>query len=435
MADQAAAVAADGATLTSVEAEALVNALADGDDGLADPDGVARQAREDLRNKYQAEGGDYEDLAYQLGAAKEEELKGRQDGTPEEHYDELLHYAGGLERAAEELIEEEDETEEAASLQEPSLLANPFVPGVNGDELHYAVHLALIPCSLVRHVKGNPAKLVDADLARGIVPGAVTEALAPSLRGGEFRVVGGAAVRACPVLLTTFTHNLKTRFVLLVAARATSNVAGWLTNAAIRLVRPPPEWGLPDAARVHAGFLAVTTRLGDRLFEQIDAELAAHAERYPAGPPMEVVFAGHSLGGAVATLLAARRGSRDAPATLVTFGGPRVGNDALQDAVYERTVQSRVVTSGDPVPGIPLWWLDAPYAPAKADAHWELLAPDGTGAGASSILQRREEDTRVGLTNGLSFRELYHFMYKDHRMDVYLERMLHLYTRLPGGEA
>lgn len=425
MADQAAAVAANSDALPPDEIEALLNVFAIGDGDLAND--VASEALTDLRSKYQAEGGDIEDLAYQLGAAKEADLEGRQDGSRAEHYDELVRYIGDLERATDALAQEV-EMEEAESMQERPLLDSPFVPGVVGDDLHPAVHIALIPCSLVRHVKAG--RWVGADLALCRVPTKVSRAIAVRRRGGDFSVVGGAAVGSCPVLLVKYTNSLMSRCMLIVAVRATSNLAGWLSDACIRLVTLPPQWGLPEAARVHAGFSAVARSLEGPLFKQIYAQLDANAGTYPTGPQMEVVFAGHSLGGAVATLLAARGDSRIPNATLVTFGCPRVGNAALQAAVRERTEHSRLFTSGDPLPGMPLWWWNTPYSPAEAQHHWSLHAPETEDAEASTILNEAGPDERTGRTNLQILPEMFRGTRRDHKMDVYLQRMVAFYAQL-----
>lgn len=87
--------------------------------------------------------------------------------------------------------------------------------------------------------------------------------------------------------------------------------------------------------RVHAGFL--------QAFEQVRARLDTLANE--KSPQQNFWLAGHSLGGAIATLAAAHLGA-DAFQSLYTYGCPRVG-----DAAFARTLPSgkyhRVVNGAD----------------------------------------------------------------------------------------
>lgn len=107
------------------------------------------------------------------------------------------------------------------------------------------------------------------------------------------------------------------------------------------------------AGRVHRGFAAAL----DSVWDGIAARIAA-----ASGP---VRFTGHSLGGALATLAAARHAG---PATLVTFGSPRVGDAAFRDGFPHPAF--RVVNGNDFVCRIPLF----PYR--HVGERW-FLGPDG----------------------------------------------------------
>ena len=93
--------------------------------------------------------------------------------------------------------------------------------------------------------------------------------------------------------------------------------------------------GFLDASRGIAVRVAQTTKFGDR-----------------------IVIAGHSLGGAVATLVALElttMGYRNI--TVYTFGSPRVFNKEAA-AIYEAQVPNtyRFVHAYDAVPTVPWWW-------------------------------------------------------------------------------
>jgi pimeloyl-ACP methyl ester carboxylesterase len=102
----------------------------------------------------------------------------------------------------------------------------------------------------------------------------------------------------------------------------------------------PRRW--VGAGRVHRGFL----RAYEGLREQIDAWLGEHK-------PARLVITGHSLGAAMATLMAARYPE----AELLTFGSPRVGGRGFAAQFAGRTVR-RYVDCYDFVTNLPppIWF-------------------------------------------------------------------------------
>jgi pimeloyl-ACP methyl ester carboxylesterase len=100
------------------------------------------------------------------------------------------------------------------------------------------------------------------------------------------------------------------------------------------------RFGLVDWAgggRVHSGF--------KEAYESISGDISAWLER---SATKGVVATGHSLGGALATLLAAQRPEAD----LVTFGSPRVGDSAFAETFLRRHVR-RYVDCTDKVTAVP----------------------------------------------------------------------------------
>lgn len=75
-------------------------------------------------------------------------------------------------------------------------------------------------------------------------------------------------------------------------------------------------------------------------------------------PEHNIVVCGHSLGGAIALLLAEwlRRDWSD-NIQLYTFGSPRAGDSAFAQGAAALT-HHRLVNHNDPVPGVPFTWLD-----------------------------------------------------------------------------
>ena len=121
----------------------------------------------------------------------------------------------------------------------------------------------------------------------------------------------------------------------------------WLDVLNIELTCP--DRGVMDLGTdipvFHSGFAGEASKIWPKL----SARLAELKRQYPVGT---VWFTGHSLGGALAILAGAAVGS---PATVVTFGSPRVATgfgcavlaDRLAGQIY------RFVHDRDPVPHLP----------------------------------------------------------------------------------
>lgn len=113
------------------------------------------------------------------------------------------------------------------------------------------------------------------------------------------------------------------------------------------------------AGRVHAGYAAAYETLRTKLEDAVRAEMDA------SGGSKKLVVTGHSLGGALATLCAARLASEYGPqgarVDAVTFGQPRVGDNEFakyldQDLSLD---YARVVHGGDLFSRVPTsgYWL------------------------------------------------------------------------------
>lgn len=73
-----------------------------------------------------------------------------------------------------------------------------------------------------------------------------------------------------------------------------------------------------------------------------------------ANPGYKIVFTGHSLGGAVATVAAAKARKLGYAADLYVYGSPRIGNEAFARFVTDQPGRNyRVTHTTDPVPRIP----------------------------------------------------------------------------------
>jgi len=138
--------------------------------------------------------------------------------------------------------------------------------------------------------------------------------------------------------------------------RGTSKLQDWLANLNAPAVR---WWG---KGMVHKGFMEAFVKI----WEQVAPVLADVS--------VPVFFAGHSLGGALATLTASLR----APHALYTFGSPRVGNrvfaQSLQHVTVHRLVNGLDVVPTLPIPGGPLDYVHVGRRRRLwTHARWNLL--------------------------------------------------------------
>ncbi len=118
---------------------------------------------------------------------------------------------------------------------------------------------------------------------------------------------------------------------VILAFKGTSSLHDWLINAKLWMKSEK------NGGRVHCGFQQEL----DVIWDEVETNL----NRFDG---LEIFYTGHSLGGALTTIAAARR----PPTLLSTFGAPRVG-DRIFNETMDRNKWFRVVRSGDPVPRIP----------------------------------------------------------------------------------
>ena len=136
---------------------------------------------------------------------------------------------------------------------------------------------------------------------------------------------------------------------------------------------------------VHSGFNAYTQTAfftnkvnGWTVGELLRDELLAQ-------PESRICITGHSLGGAVSVLLAARLVDMGVPPEqidVVTFGAPAVGNDAFAKK-YEKLNIRRVTMSGDPVKAV-LQSLRSGYT--QLGEQMKIAPPRGSVRGAHEMV-------------------------------------------------
>lgn len=145
------------------------------------------------------------------------------------------------------------------------------------------------------------------------------------------------------------THNDR---MILISVRGTEGLRDWLRDFDARQIVVDEFKG-----EVHRGFHGA--------FIAVEAFIRRYLNRfYIEG--QSIIVCGHSLGGAIALLLAEylrRKWSENLQ--LYTFGAPRAGNATFVESA-KGLVHHRLVNHNDPVPGVPFAWLDA---------EWRLAVP------------------------------------------------------------
>lgn len=153
---------------------------------------------------------------------------------------------------------------------------------------------------------------------------------------------------------------------------------------------------------VHTGFY----KDANEISKEVSAYLHAEGRQYK-----KVWFAGHSLGGAVATLLASRFPTR--VAACYTYGCPRVGNKHW--ATHQKFVSHRFVNNNDIVPCTPSLLLGYRH-------YGQLHYINYYGKIRKFSLWQRIKDMIRGYLKAFSKYEWFDSVY-DHSVELYVRKL------------
>ena len=189
---------------------------------------------------------------------------------------------------------------------------------------------------------------------------------------------------------------------LTIAIKGSSGWREWFANAELQMA----PFRIPGT-RVHGGFREVF----DRIAEPIAAEIAARE-------PVRLVLAGHSLGGAVASMLAAWLARPGLDVSVYTYGSPAPGDRAFAAAHEERAPAAwRIVHDLDAAPHTPKGPYHHVGSKLWIDGDGRDIGPlRGGWRTARFYLQRLSWDDRG-----------------DHRVDAYLAALRARAARSAGG--
>ncbi|CUS08200.1 unnamed protein product, partial [Tuber aestivum] len=169
---------------------------------------------------------------------------------------------------------------------------------------------------------------------------------------------------------------------IVLSIRGSSSLRNWLANVQVKLKDVPEV--CPDC-KVHSGF-------HEAMQEALPAVSKSLDELRRRNPEYTVVAVGHSLGGAIATLMAEeiRRGGVEVD--LYTFGAPRVGNEALSAFISKSGTNFRVTHT---IPRLPPAILGYQHISPE---HW--ISKDDTNVKAADIQIFEGGINTGGNTNG-----------------------------------
>ena len=153
-----------------------------------------------------------------------------------------------------------------------------------------------------------------------------------------------------------FVATLPSKKIIAAVFRGTQSVQSFIKD--IQFLKTPPDFTVPDIevgnARIHSGFQSSYLNIRT----QTQSSIQKLAKLYP---DYEIVFTGHSLGGAMASIAAVdfhvqTKGIYDDRISVITFGQPRVGNEAWANYYDSLPFSSRifrVVKDADPIAQLP----------------------------------------------------------------------------------
>ncbi|KAK1356450.1 Lipase, class 3 [Heracleum sosnowskyi] len=180
---------------------------------------------------------------------------------------------------------------------------------------------------------------------------------------------------------------------IVIALRGTATCLEWAENMRDVLVQMPDEEankgdanGVQSISKVECGFLSLYKSTSGpqmpSLSESVVSEIQRLVEMYK-GENLSITITGHSLGAAMALLVADELSSSSAanmpPIAVFSFGGPRVGNRGFANRLNSKNVKVlRIVNSQDVITRVPGMFVNE-----KLD---KKLRDSGTAANVLNIL-------------------------------------------------
>jgi hypothetical protein len=194
----------------------------------------------------------------------------------------------------------------------------------------------------------------------------------------------------------------------------TNDIRDWITNIQFAMV---PE----GTGKAHRGFVEALDAIWSIFFTKVKSHTDAGRKLW---------ITGHSLGGALANLVARRLPTSMKPVGVYTFGQPRVGDTTFSKKYKESKIKHhRFVNNKDIVPTVPSRFIPGAFPPAFYTHCGELEFFDKNGklVGASSSELGVLPDLQEALSqlstasSEAQARQLILDGIRDHAMKGYLE--------------
>ncbi|KAG7028476.1 Phospholipase A(1) DAD1, chloroplastic, partial [Cucurbita argyrosperma subsp. argyrosperma] len=183
---------------------------------------------------------------------------------------------------------------------------------------------------------------------------------------------------------------------VVIAFRGTATCLEWLENVRATLTKLPSTGCGPHMA-VESGFLSLYTSDTDScpsLRQMVRDEISRLLQSY-GDQPLSLTITGHSLGAALATLAAydIKEYFKRAPmVTVMSFGGPRVGNSSFRKRVEKQgTKVLRIVNSDDVITKVPGFVVKEEE---EEEEGGNAVASKLKGGGVPRWIQKCVEDTQ-----------------------------------------
>ncbi|VVB03386.1 unnamed protein product [Arabis nemorensis] len=214
---------------------------------------------------------------------------------------------------------------------------------------------------------------------------------------------------------------------VVISFRGTATCLEWLENLRATLTHLPdgPTGPSNSVPMVESGFLSLYTSGAHSLRDMVREEISRLLQSY-GDEPLSLTITGHSLGAAIATLAAydIKTTFKRAPmVTVISFGGPRVGNRSFRRLLEKQgTKVLRIVNSDDvitKVPGVVLEqednvkmtasimpsWIqrrveETPWAYAEVGKELRLSSRDSPYVNSINVATCHELKTYLHLVNG-----------------------------------
>jgi phospholipase A1 len=183
---------------------------------------------------------------------------------------------------------------------------------------------------------------------------------------------------------------------VVIAYRGTATCLEWLENLRATLTHLPSNSSVGCGPMVESGFLSLYTSGtagSPSLQDMVRGEISRILQSY-GDEPLSLTITGHSLGAALATLTAydIKTTFKRAPlVTVISFGGPRVGNRSFRLQVEKQgTKVLRIVNSDDLITKVPGFVIDDDQDDVSSNKRENV----NVAAGLPSWIQKRVEDTQ-----------------------------------------